>query len=78
MHLKRKRFCSVLLASALAFALLCLPGALGSGALLWEISDTLNALMAIPNLISILLLSGTAARICRDYFGAPGMQKPRP
>lgn len=61
----------------LAFALLCLPGALGSGALLWEISDTLNALMAIPNLISLLLLSGTAAGICRDYFGAPGIQKPR-
>ncbi len=62
----------------LTFALLCLPGALGSGTLLWEISDTLNALMAIPNLISLLLLSGTAAGICRDHFGVSGSMKPRP
>ena len=61
----------------LAFALLCLPGALGSGALLWEISDTLNALMAIPNLVSLLLLSRTAAGICRNYFGAAETNTPR-
>lgn len=54
----------------LSFAFMCLPGALGSGSLMWEISDTLNALMAIPNLVSLLLLSGTAAGICRDCFAA--------
>ena len=35
--------------------------------LVWDISDTLNALMAVPNLIGILLLSGTALKITRNY-----------
>ena len=57
----------------LCFALVCLPGALGSGAALWELSDTLNGLMALPNLVALLLLSGTAARMTRSYFAAgPG------
>ena len=61
----------------LVFALLCLPGALGPGALLWTIADALNALMALPNLVSLLLLSGTAAGICRDYFAVSGKEPPR-
>ena len=61
----------------LAFALSCLPGALGPGALLWAIADALNSLMALPNLISLLLLSGTAAGICRDYFAVSGKETPR-
>lgn len=36
--------------------------------LLWNISDALNGLMAIPNLIALLLLSGTVFTITRDYF----------
>ncbi len=55
----------------LLFSLLCLAGALGSGTLMWELSDTLNGLMALPNLISLLLLSGTAAAICAEHFAAP-------
>ena len=43
-------------------------GATGSGSLMWDISDTLNGLMAIPNLIGLLLLSGVVARLTRDYF----------
>ena len=35
--------------------------------LVWDISDTLNALMAVPNLIGVLLLSGTAVKITRNY-----------
>ena len=35
--------------------------------LVWDISDTLNALMAVPNLIGVLLLSGTAVKILRNY-----------
>ncbi len=30
--------------------------------LVWSISDTLNALMAVPNLLAVLLLSGTIER----------------
>ncbi|MBR0185147.1 MAG: transporter substrate-binding domain-containing protein, partial [Synergistaceae bacterium] len=34
---------------------------------LWDISDTLNGLMALPNLIALLLLSFTLRRIVNDY-----------
>ncbi len=50
------------------FILVCIVGATGSGALMWDISDTLNGLMALPNLIALLLLSGVVARITKDYF----------
>lgn len=50
------------------FVLVCIVGATGSGTLMWDISDTLNGLMALPNLIALLLLSGTVFKITRDYF----------
>ena len=50
------------------FILVCIVGATGSGTLMWSISDTLNAMMAIPNLIALLLLSGVVAKITREYF----------
>lgn len=37
----------------------------------WLVADTLNAPMAIPNLISLLLLSPIVIKLTRDYF-APG------
>lgn len=36
--------------------------------LVWSLADGMNALMAIPNLISLLLLSGVAARETRKYL----------
>ena len=50
------------------FVLFCIVGATGSGQLMWDISDTLNGAMAIPNLIALLLLSGAVASITKDYF----------
>ena len=50
------------------FVLFCIVGATGSGQLMWDISDTLNGAMAIPNLIALLLLSGAVASITREYF----------
>lgn len=52
----------------IAFVLMCVVGSVGSGALMWDISDTLNGMMAIPNLVGLLLLSGTVIQITRDYF----------
>lgn len=37
----------------------------------WLVADTLNALMAIPNLISLLLLSPIVIKLTRDYFADP-------
>ena len=51
-----------------AFVLVCIVGAVGSGSLMWDISDTLNGMMAIPNLIGLLLLSGTVIQATKTYF----------
>lgn len=34
----------------------------------WLLADTLNALMAIPNLIALLLLSSVVLKLTKDYF----------
>ena len=36
----------------------------------WLLADTLNALMALPNLVALLLLSPVVFRLTRDYFAA--------
>ena len=36
--------------------------------IIWNIADCMNALMAIPNLIALLLLSGVAARETKKYL----------
>ncbi|MBL4834619.1 MAG: sodium:alanine symporter family protein [Pseudomonas sp.] len=38
---------------------------------LWLVADTLNAMMAIPNLIALLLLSPVVFKLTRDYFNDP-------
>ena len=39
----------------------------GPGALVWNFSDIANALMAIPNLICMLLLSGEVAKDVKEF-----------
>ncbi len=58
----------VVLVYKIAFALVCIVGAVGSGTLMWDIADTLNGLMAIPNLLALLILSGVVAKLTKDYF----------
>jgi AGCS family alanine or glycine:cation symporter len=36
--------------------------------LAWAIADTLNGLMAIPNLIAVIALSGVVVRTTKEYF----------
>ena len=43
--------------------------------LLWDIADTFNGLMAIPNLIALLLLSGTVVKLVKDYFASEHPEK---
>ena len=50
------------------FSLVCIVGAVGSGTLMWDIADTLNGLMAIPNLIALLMLSGVVTSVTKEYF----------
>lgn len=42
-------------------------GAIGIGDTVWAISDIANALMAIPNLIAVLLVSGLVAKETQHY-----------
>jgi AGCS family alanine or glycine:cation symporter len=44
-------------------------GATGSLHLVWDVADTLNGLMALPNLVALLLLSPVVARSLRDFAG---------
>lgn len=37
----------------------------------WLVADTLNAFMAVPNLIALVLLSPVVARLTQDYFANP-------
>jgi AGCS family alanine or glycine:cation symporter len=43
-------------------------GAVGSLHLVWDIADTLNGLMAIPNLVSVLLSIPLLRRLQREFF----------
>ena len=36
--------------------------------LVWDIAETLNGFMAIPNLVALLGLSGVVVKLTRDYF----------
>ena len=39
----------------------------GNRGIVWGVADTLNGLMAIPNLIALLLLSGTVFKLSKHY-----------
>ena len=43
-------------------------GAVGSLHLVWDVADTLNGLMAIPNLIAVLGSIGLLRRLTREFF----------
>ena len=43
-------------------------GAIGSLHLVWDIADTLNGLMAIPNFVSVLISIPLVRRLQREFF----------
>lgn len=47
-------------------------GAIGSLEFIWLLADTMNALMAIPNLIALVLLSPVVVKLTRQYFASGG------
>ncbi|MBE7033751.1 MAG: alanine:cation symporter family protein [Ruminococcaceae bacterium] len=46
-----------------------LCGALLTSSLAWDISDTFNGLMMVPNLIAVISLSSLVVKITRNYIG---------
>jgi AGCS family alanine or glycine:cation symporter len=47
-------------------------GATGSLHLIWDIADTLNGLMALPNLVAVLFSIPLLLRLQREFFAAQG------
>ena len=50
------------------YVLLVIVASIMDGELAWAISDTFNGLMALPNLIGVVLLSGLVVKITKNYF----------
>lgn len=50
-------------------------GALVNLDFVWLVADTLNAMMAIPNLIALLLLSPVVFKISKEFFAAQKAQR---
>ena len=50
------------------FCLVIILGAVTELSLVWDIADTLNGLMAIPNLVGLLGLSPIVIKLTREYF----------
>ena len=50
------------------FVLMIVSGAVMTSSLAWDISDTFNGLMMIPNLIAVVLLSPLVFKITRNYI----------
>ena len=59
---------STRLTNVIVYILLVFVGSTISLALVWNLADIMNALMAIPNLVSLLLLSGMIARETQHYL----------
>ena len=57
-----------ILAYRLAWVVFVVIGAIGGLEFIWSLADTLNGLMAIPNLIGVLFLSGTVFKLTKEYF----------
>jgi len=51
----------------IVFVAFIIIGATMDLTLAWDLSDTFNGLMAIPNLIGVITLSGTVMKITRNY-----------
>ena len=54
------------------YSLVAIVGATMELGLMWNIAETFNGLMAIPNLIAVFLLSGVVVKLVKEYFAGEG------
>ena len=57
------------------YSLTAIVGATMDLRLLWDISESFNGLMAIPNLIALFLLSNVVVKLTKEYFETEGKEK---
>ena len=50
------------------FCIVIIFGAVSELQVAWNIADTLNGLMALPNLIAVIVLSPVVIKLCKEYF----------
>ncbi|MDO5331578.1 MAG: sodium:alanine symporter family protein [Bacillota bacterium] len=50
------------------FIIVIVLGSIASLDVVWDIADTLNGLMAIPNFIALFALSGVVAKLTKEHF----------
>ena len=50
------------------FSLMSILGSIANLGLLWDIADTLNGLMAIPNLVAVILLAPVVFKLAKEFF----------
>lgn len=65
-YLCQKRWVKLLFRIVWVVLIFC--GAVANLALVWNLADIMNALMAVPNLVSLLLLSGVCVTLTRKYL----------
>jgi len=60
----------------LIFIVMIVVGSTTSLDVAWDVADTFNGLMAIPNFIALFALSGVVAKLTKDYFSSKtGLRK---
>lgn len=52
----------------IVFVIVIFFGCTGSLSLVWDIADTLNGFMSVPNLIAVSLLSGEVVKMTKEYL----------
>lgn len=58
----------------LLWTLFVLVGAVTQLEFVWLVSDTLNAFMAVPNLVSLLLLSSVIVKLTQEYWAGQALR----
>lgn len=59
------------------FCIVMIFGAVSKIDVVWNVADTLNGLMALPNLIALLILSPTVVKLTKEYFDGVRKEKLR-
>ena len=57
-----------IMAYRLIWVVAVVVGAIGGLGFMWDLADTLNGLMAFPNLIGVLMLSPVVFRLTKEFF----------
>ena len=67
-----------MLAYRVLYILAVFAGSVANLAIVWNVADCMNALMAIPNLVSLLLLSGVIVRETREFLWSGRLDEDAP